>query len=106
MNWTVEQLITGALAFVFGTGGTTILNAWWGRNRGKAQSETEARAVFTAEFNAIVAAQSSQLDRMDAQLAKISIAQEASERYIRRLVNGINDGTIPPIPPRNHDPSE
>lgn len=103
----VENIITYALTFIVGGGGVTLLNAWWGRNRGRAQSETEARAQKTDEFRAWQEAQNEKIRQLNAEMAEVKsevkeVRAEArsAEDYIDILIIGISDGTIPPIPAR------
>ena len=100
--------IVAVIAAVVGTGGvgavaTAIVNS----RRGNAQSETEARAQFTAEFNAVVGAMGAQYERLDAEVAvlraevqKLRSEHQAAELFIDTLITGITNGTIPPIPER------
>lgn len=100
--------IVAVMAAVVGTGGigavvTAVLNS----KRGNAQSETEARAQFTAEFNAVVGAMGAQYERLDAEVAvlraevqKLRSEHQAAELFIDTLITGITNGTIPPIPER------
>ena len=100
--------IVAVIAAVVGTGGvgavaTAIVNS----KRGNAQSETEARAQFTAEFNAVVGAMGAQYERLDAEVAvlraevqKLRSEHQAAELFIDTLITGITNGTIPPIPER------
>ena len=100
--------IVAVIAAVVGTGGVgAVVTAVLNSKRGNAQSETEARAQFTAEFNAIIAAQNTQLGRFDAELNRLGAEVESirtehrsAEDYIDVLIIGISNGTIPPIPPR------
>ncbi|MGN6035536.1 hypothetical protein ACP6NG_09145 [Brevibacterium casei] len=103
----VENLITGALTVFFGGGLVGVLNAWWGRNRSKAQSETEARAQRTDEFRAWQEAQNEKIRQLNEEMAEVKsevkeVRAEArsAEDYIDVLIIGISDGTIPPIPAR------
>lgn len=101
-------VIVTVLASLGGLSGiAAIITARVNSKRGSAQSETEARAQFTAEFNAIIAAQNTQLERFDAELSRLSSEVESirtehrsAEDYIDVLIIGISNGTIPPIPPR------
>src|SRR5690606_33338688 len=100
--------IVAAIAAVVGTGGigavvTAVLNS----KRGNAQSETEARAQFTAEFNAVVGAMGAQYERLESEVSmlreevrSIRAEHQAAELFIDTLITGITNGTIPPIPPR------
>lgn len=121
----VEDIITYALTFIVGGGGVTLLNAWWGRNRGLAQSENEARGQETNWFTAWREAQDEKIRQLNAEVATVKAEARAeisevraqvkevraearsAEDYIDILIIGISDGTIPPIPPRlPHHPSE
>ena len=100
--------IVAVIAAVVGTGGigavvTAVLNS----KRGNAQSETEARAQFTAEFNAVVGAMGAQYERLESEVSmlrsevqSIRAQHQAAELFIDTLITGITNGTIPPIPPR------
>ena len=93
---TTSTLITLIVA-VLGSGGlATIITALVNSKRNKAQSETEARAQYTSEFNAIVAQQNIQIRRLEERVKQL----EKAEDYIDVLIAGITNGTIPPIPPR------
>lgn len=109
----LEDIIGYTLTFFVSGGAVAALNAWWGRNRSKAQSETEARAQRTDEFRAWQEAQNEKIRQLNAEMAEVKsevkeVRAEArsAEDYIDVLIIGISDGSIPPIPPRNHDPSE
>lgn len=73
-----------------------IITAFVNSKRNKSQSETEARAQYTVEFNAIVAQQNIQIERLEKRVNQL----EKAEDYIDVLIAGITNGTIPPIPPR------
>src|SRR5690606_15839710 len=100
--------IVAVIAAVVGTGGigavvTAVLNS----KRGNAQSETGARAQFTAEVNAVVGAKGSKYVRLEmevsmlrAEVRSIRAEQHAAELLIDALISCIINGTIPPIPPR------
>lgn len=93
---TTSTLITLIVA-VLGSGGlATIITALVNSKRNKSQNETEARAQLTAEFNAIVAQQNIQIQRLETRVNQL----EKAEDYIDVLIAGITNGTIPPIPPR------
>jgi len=93
---TTSTLITLIVA-VLGSGGlATIITALVNSRRNKSQSETEARAQLTDEFNAIVAQQNIQIQRLEARVNQL----EKAEDYIDVLIAGITNGTIPPIPKR------
>lgn len=100
--------IVAVVAAVVGTGGVgAVVTAVLNSKRGNAQSETEARAQFTAEFNAVVGAMGAQYERLE---SEVSILREevrclrsehrSAEDYIDILIAGITNGTIPPIPER------
>lgn len=117
------QIVITAAAALTGSGGIVALyQAKQNSARFKAQSETEARAGFTAEFEALVAALTQQLKDVKDEMKQVK--QEAaevkkegketqeevkrlrqmhldSEAYIDTLITGISNQTIPPIPPRN-----
>ena len=103
----VSILITIA-ATLLGTGGIgAVVAAIVNARKNSADSENEARALFTAEFNAVVAQQNVALERMERELKDVKaevrcIRQDHAdaERYIDVLVLGISNGTIPPIPER------
>ena len=100
--------IVAVIAAVVGTGGVgAVVTAVLNSKRGNAQSETEARAQFTAEFNAVVGAMGAQYERLDAEVAvlravvqKLRSEHQAAELFIDTLITGITNGTIPPIPDR------
>ncbi len=93
---TTSTLITLIVA-VLGSGGlATIITALVNSKRNKSQNETEARAQLTDEFNAIVAQQNIQIQRLETRVNQL----EQAEDYIDVLIAGITNGTIPPIPPR------
>ena len=104
---TTSTLITLIVA-VLGSGGlATIITAFVNSKRNKAQSETEARAQYTNEFNAIVAQQNSYIERLEKRIdnlsARVGVVDtklDKAEDYIDVLIVGITNGTIPPIPPR------
>lgn len=88
-----------------------IITAFVNSKRNRSQSETEARSANTAEFNAIVAANKDQMDRMKkdisdlkAEVYDIRAVHQSAEDYIDLLMAGIYNGTIPPIPPRHKTP--
>lgn len=102
-------VIISLIVAVVGSGGLgAILNALVNSKRGVSQSETEARAQFTSEFNAVVAAQSEQLARHSKEITELHMQMvdmrkehRSAEAYIDILVIGISNGTIPPIPLRD-----
>ena len=104
---TTSTLITLIVA-VLGSGGlATIITALVNSRRSKAQSETEARAQYTSEFNAIVAQQNlyierleKRIDNLSARVGVVDTKLDKAEDYIDVLIVGITNGTIPPIPPR------
>lgn len=104
---TTSTLITLIVA-VLGSGGlATIITAFVNSKRNKFQSETEARAQYTNEFNAIVAQQNSYIERLEKRIdnlsARVGVVDtklDKAEDYIDVLIVGITNGTIPPIPPR------
>ena len=104
---TTSTLITLIVA-VLGSGGlATIITALVNSKRNKAQSETEARAQYTSEFNAIVAQQNlyierleKRIDNLSARVGVVDTKLDKAEDYIDVLIVGITNGTIPPIPPR------
>jgi|SRR5699024_1809702 len=104
---TTSTLITLIVA-VLGSGGlATIITALVNSKRNKAQSETEARAQYTSEFNAIVAQQNlyierleKRIDNLSARVGVVDTKLDKAEDYIDVLIAGITNGTIPPIPPR------
>ena len=104
---TTSTLITLIVA-VLGSGGlATIITAFVNSKRNKAQSETEARAQYTSEFNAIVAQQNlyierleKRIDNLSARVGVVDTKLDKAEDYIDVLIVGITNGTIPPIPPR------
>lgn len=101
-------VIISLIVAAVGSGGFgAILTAFGNSKRGASQSETEARAQFTSEFNAVVTAQSDQLARhskeitdLHVQMVDIRKEHRSAEAYIDHLVIGISNGTIPPIPVR------
>ena len=104
---TTSTLITLIVA-VLGSGGlATIITALVNSRRSKSQSETEARAQYTNEFNAIVAQQNLYIERLEkrvdnlsARVGVVDTKLDKAEDYIDVLIVGITNGTIPPIPPR------
>ena len=104
---TTSTLITLIVA-VLGSGGlATIITAFVNSKRNKSQSETEARAQYTSEFNAIVAQQNlyierleKRIDNLSARVGVVDTKLDKAEDYIDILIVGITNGTIPPIPPR------
>ena len=104
---TTSTLITLIVA-VLGSGGlATIITAFVNSKRNKSQSETEARAQYTNEFNAIVAQQNLYIERLEkrtdnlsARVGVVDTKLDKAEDYIDVLIVGITNGTIPPIPPR------
>lgn len=103
----VSIIITAVAALLGGGGIASILTARATAKRSTSQSETEARAQFTGEFNAIVAQLNLQIERLekrvtglDNQVNDIQSKHEKAEDYIDILIVGISNGTIPPIPPR------
>ena len=104
---TTSTLITLIVA-VLGSGGlATIITAFVNSKRNKSQSETEARAQYTNEFNAIVAQQNlyierleKRIDNLSARVGDVDTKLNKAEDYIDVLIVGITNGTIPPIPPR------
>lgn len=101
-------LIITFVAAVAGSGGVgAIIAAVVNARKNNADSENEARAQFTSEFNAVVAQQNITIERLDRELKEVraevgAIRQDHAdaERYIDILVLGISNGTIPPIPER------
>mgnify|MGYP000288831571 CR=1 FL=1 len=103
----VSILITVAAALLGSGGLGAIVAAVVNAQKNNADSENEARALFTAEFNAVVAQQNVALERMERELKDVkaevqSIRREhaEAEMFIDRLISGISNGTIPPIPER------
>lgn len=80
---TAGTIITLIVAIVGGLGGVgAILTAVFQRRRGNSQSETEARAQFTNEFNAIVASHNQQFERLDKELAELRAQVRSCGRNI------------------------
>ena len=104
----VSVIITIVAAFL-GTGGIgAVIAAVVNAQKNNADSENEARALFTSEFNAVVTQQNVTIERLDRDLKEVkaevrTIRQDhaAAEKYIDVLVLGISNGTIPPIPERS-----
>ena len=104
----VSVIITIVAAFL-GTGGIgAVIAAVVNAQKNNADSENEARALFTSEFNAVVAQQNVTIERLDRDLKEVkaevrTIRQDHAdaEKYIDVLVLGISNGTIPPIPERS-----
>ena len=104
----VSVIITIVAAFL-GTGGIgAVIAAVVNARKNNADSENEARALFTTEFNAVVAQQNVTIERLDRDLKEVkaevrTIRQDHAdaEKYIDVLVLGISNGTIPPIPERS-----
>lgn len=100
--------VVGVLAAVVGsTGVGAIVTALIQGRRNSAQSETEARAQFTAEFEAVVGAMNAQYDRLEKEVdglrGEVQCMRSENRRaedYIDLLIIGITNGTIPPIPER------
>jgi NADH/NAD ratio-sensing transcriptional regulator Rex len=103
-----SSLILGILTAIIGSGGIgAAISAWVAHKRNGAQSETEARAQFTAEFSTTFDKQSQILDRLDkevqhlrSEIAALRIENHRSELYVDLLITGIANGTVPPIPDR------
>lgn len=114
MTFSIEEAITIIAALLGGTGVVGIFTARRDSKRSKVQSENEARAQFTSEFSAMVAQQDRHIERQDRQIDRLSeelrdlhvkvdrmnAENVKAEDYIDTLINGIANGTIPPIPPR------
>ena len=104
----VSVIITIVATFL-GTGGIgAVVAAIVNARKNSADSENEARALFTSEFNAVVAQQNVTIERLDRDLKEVkaevrTIRQDHAdaEKYIDVLVLGISNGTIPPIPERS-----
>ena len=104
----VSVIITIVAAFL-GTGGIgAVIAAVVNARKNNADSENEARALFTSEFNAVVTQQNVTIERLDRDLKEVkaevrTIRQDHAdaEKYIDVLVLGISNGTIPPIPERS-----
>ena len=100
--------IVAVIAAVVGTGGVgAVVTAVLNSKRGSAQSETEARAQFTAEFEAVVGAMNAQYNRLEKEVdglrGEVQCMRSENRRaedYIDLLIIGITNGTIPPIPDR------
>ena len=103
----VSILITIA-ATLLGSGGLgAVVAAVVNAQKNSADSENEARALFTSEFNAVVAQQNVTLERMERELKEVKAEvrdirrdHADAERFIDTLIAGITNGTIPPIPER------
>ena len=104
----LSVIITIVAAFL-GTGGIgAVIAAVVNAQKNNADSENEARALFTSEFNAVVTQQNVTIERLDRDLKEVkaevrTIRQDHAdaEKYIDVLVLGISNGTIPPIPERS-----
>lgn len=117
------NIVIAVITILMGGGGLGALYASRvNAKRFRSQSETEARAGFTAEFEAFAKAQGDQIREqkdeiatlktdMAAQMATLRAETKAevdqiraehrnAEDYIDVLIIGISDGTIPPIPHR------
>ena len=100
--------IVAVIAAVVGPGGVgAVVTAVLNSKRGSAQSETEARAQFTSEFEAVVGAMNAQYNRLEKEVdglrGEVQCMRSENRRaedYIDLLIIGITNGTIPPIPDR------
>lgn len=99
----ITVLVGVASSAGFGAAITALVNA----RRNSSMSETEARAQFTSEFNAIVAWQNTQIDQLRAEVKTLGVQVTAvrndhaeAEKYIDLILTGIANGTVPPIPDR------
>lgn len=104
---TVTEIITALIAIGGSTAGGAAITALANARRNKAQSETEARAQNTNEFNVIKGALNEQMDRMQKQIEALEKRLDTSERkhaeaekYIDLLIVGISNQEVPPIPKR------
>lgn len=117
------NIVLAIITLIFGGGGLGALySARASAKRFESQSETDARAGFTAEFEALAKEQSNRLNEMKSDMAalrtetrdevariraetkaevnQIRAEHRNAEDYIDVLIIGISDGSIPPIPHR------
>lgn len=104
---TVSTVLALVAAVLGSSGLAAAITAFANSKRNKSQSETEARAQFTAEFEAVVGAMNSQYARIEkevdglrAEVGAVRTENRRAEDYIDQLIIGITNGTIPPIPDR------
>ena len=111
---TTSTLITLIVA-VLGSGGlATIITAIVNSKRNKSQSETEARAQFSAEFDVLaknlfdeIKRQDTKIEHLDETVAlqgekilRLERQESSLRRYIYRLIDRIRAlGEEPPTPP-------
>lgn len=103
----VGTVITLIVAVMSSSVLAAAITAFVNSKRNRAQSETEARAQYTHEFKAIIAAHRDQIAdlRADVETLKAASAQdreryERAEDYIDVIVAGVYEGRYPPFPSR------
>ena len=112
-------ILVSVIAAVLGSGGlAAIITAFVNSKRNRSQSETEARAQFSAEFDVLATNLSAEIKRQDEKIERMDqtvtlqgekiLRLERQEwslrRYIHRLVDQLRAlGEEPPPPPADLD---
>lgn len=101
-------ILISVIAAVLGSGGlAAIITALVNSRRHKAQSETEARAQFSAEFDVLaknlsdeIKRQDGRIDLLDQKVLRLERQESSLRRYIYRLIDRLRAlGEEPPAPP-------
>lgn len=101
-------ILVSVIAAVLGSGGlAAIITAFVNSKRNKAQSETEARAQFSAEFDVLaknlsdeIKRQDGRIDLLDQKVLRLERQESSLRRYIYRLIDRLRAlGEEPPAPP-------
>lgn len=87
-------ILVSVIAAVLGSGGlAAIITAFVNSKRNKSQSETEARAQFSAEFDVLaknlsdeIKRQDGRIDTLDQKVLRLERQESSFRRYIYRLI--------------------
>lgn len=102
----IGTLITVIVAIVGSGGLAAIVTAFVNSKRNKAQSETEARAQFSAEFDVLaknlsdeIKRQDGRIDILDGKVLRLERRESSFRAYIYRLIAQIRGLGAEPIEP-------
>lgn len=100
-------ILVSVIAAVLGSGGlAAIITAFVNSKRNKSQSETEARAQFSAEFDVLaknlsdeIRRQDGRIDLLDQKVLRLERQESSLRRYIYRLIAQVRGLGAEPVEP-------
>lgn len=100
-------ILVSVQAAVLGSGGlVAIITAFVNSKRNKSQSETEARAQFSAEFDVLaknlsdeIKRQDGRIDMLDQKVLRLERQESSLRRYIYRLIAQVRGLGAEPVEP-------